>query len=152
MDNKWAEPEGYIDFPAPIYYLIRDHDKVVKHHTIPQKDYTTGTVFHALHSDDQFIADRVTELIQRACHYFYKPDGEYFPMEGVPEVVISDTAVRERIRRINKGENTREAQRVGQAFYDLETLPFKEQRALIEQIEKLKKDWAFEILGEETDE
>ena len=152
QDNKWAEPEGYDTFPKSIRYRIKDHEtqQVVERKTVPQKDYTVGAYFHALHPSDQFIAERVTELIQQACHYFYKPDGEYFPMECVPEVLISDSTVRERIHRINKGENTREAVRTGQEHYDLESLPFKQQRALIENIEALKKSWEFEILGEEV--
>ena len=150
MENKWAEPEGYDIAPKPIRYRIKDYltGQVVERKTELMRDYTVGAMFHSLASRDQFIADRINELIQRACHYFYKPDGEYFPMEGVFEVVISDDAVRERIRRINKGENLREALRTQLNYYDLEELPFKQQRALIEQIEKLKKDWEFEILGE----
>lgn len=61
---------------------------------------------------------------------------------------VSDDEVRERIHRLDKGENTREAERTSKRSYPISELPWDQQRALIEQVERLKRKWAFEIIGE----
>ena len=58
--------------------------------------------------------------------------------------------MRERIARLEQGENVREAERTGLEYYPLAELPFDQQRALVERIEDHKQRWAFEILGEEA--
>ena len=87
-------------------------------------------------------------LVQRASAYFSAPDDEYEPLDGIAEMRLTDEEVRVRIARLEQGENTREAEREKKQFYPLGELPFEQQRALIEQIEALKQQWQFEILGE----
>lgn len=115
-----------------------------------QDPHAADRWFHALAPQDQLFADRYADLLQQAATYFYSPEEIYQPMAGVPDVVVSDDDVRERIRRIDGGENTREAVRYrgsDEARYPFCDLPFEQQRALIEQIESLKREWSFELLG-----
>ena len=58
--------------------------------------------------------------------------------------------MRERIARLEQGENVRESERTGLEYYPLAELPFDQQRALVERIEDHKQRWAFAILGEEA--
>ncbi len=149
MEKQWAEPEGYTDPPPPVRYRIRDHDgAVVERETAVAYDHGRGRSYHSLAPEDQEFADEIVNLIQRACGYFYAPDGEYEPLEGVNEVRITDDQVRERIERLEQGENIREAERTRQASYPLTELPWDQQRSLVEQIEAHKQRWHFEILGE----
>lgn len=149
MNNEWAEPEGIVEEPTyRVLYKIRESDgKVHTHRTQHRKDVITGTFYMELAGTDQYFADGINKLIQEACQYFYEDDWK--PMEGVPDIVISDEEVRERIRRISLGENVREARRTSRKHYPLDDLPFEQQRALIERIEKYKQEWAFEIIGTE---
>ena len=106
--------------------------------------------FHSLAAFDQQFADELVDIIQAASAFFYAPDGEYEPIEGVEGVRLTDDEVRERIARLEQGENVREAERTGLEYYPLAELPFDQQRALIERIEVHKEQWAFEIVGEEV--
>lgn len=172
MENCWADPEGFAEPPQPVRYRILDRGQgeVVERMTQPERDPLSGRYHHALHPVDQPFADAVTEWIQRVCAYFYAPDAPlerpvvhyvgfgapvqavetvpaYEPIGGVPDVVLTDAEVAARIARLDAGENTREALRAGKGRYPLTELPFDQQRALIEQIEWLKQEWRFEILG-----
>lgn len=152
MQNQWAEPEGYETRPPAVRYRIRStRGKIEEHRTVPTQDPHIGDRwFHALAPQDQLFADRYADLLQQAATYFYAPDELYQPLEGVPDVVISDDEVRDRIRRIDGGENTREATRyrgTAEARYPFAELPFEQQRALVEHIEALKREWSFELLG-----
>ena len=158
VDNIWADPEGSEAPPRAVRYLILDRKTklIVLRETLYARDPVYGTYFRSLRSEDQQFANAIVDLVQTVCAYFYEDDETYTPMEGVPEVVISDAAITERIDRLNRGENQREAARVGRASaygkknlsYPLDELPWDQQRALIEQIEQLKAEWHFEILGE----
>jgi len=152
LQNQWAEPEGYETRPPAVRYRIRStRGKIEEHRTVPTQDPHIGDRwFHALAPQDQLFADRYADLLQQAATYFYAPDELYQPLEGVPDVVISDDEVRDRIRRIDGGENTREATRyrgTAEARYPFAELPFEQQRALVEHIEALKREWSFELLG-----
>ena len=104
-------------------------------------------------ADSLFVLGEVVlvrERLLQAAAFFYAPDDVYRPLDGVPDIAISDEDVRERIRRIDGGENTREATRYRgspEARYPFGKLPFDQQRALIEQIEAFKREWQFELLG-----
>ncbi len=151
MKNRWATPEGFSERPPPIRYRILDKPsgKVVEHRTSVMADYYKGgNYFHALAYSDQEYSYGIRKLIQTACGWFYAPDGEYEPLSSVPGIVVTDDEVRERIARIDDGENTREALRAHKKRYPLVELPFEQQRALIEQIERHKAEWSFELLGE----
>lgn len=150
MENRWAEADGYGESPPRVRYLIRDRksDEVVEHLTVSEYDHGRGRHYLSLAPEDQEFAEEIVTLIQRACAYFYAPDEKYEPLEGVPDLIISDDDVLRRIERLEKGENTREAERSGKGYYPLTDLPFDQQRALVEQIEVLKIRWQFQILGE----
>lgn len=152
MENQWADPHGFEQRPPAVRYRIRTpRGKIEEHRTVPTQDpHIFDRWFHALAPQDQLFADRYADLLQRAASYFYAPDEVYRPLDGVPEVVVSDVEVHERIRRIDGGENTREATRYRgspDARYPFQELPFDQQRALVEQIEALKREWEFELLG-----
>jgi len=152
LDNQWADPEGFVERPPAVRYRIRTpRGKVEEHRTVPTQDpHIFDRWFHALAPQDQLFADRYADLLQQAASYFYASDGVYRPLEGIPDVPVSDEEVRERIRRIDGGENSREATRYrgsAEARYPFGDLPFDQQRALIEQIEFLKREWEFELLG-----
>jgi hypothetical protein len=110
-------------------------------------DYERQRYYHSLHVEDQPFADAIVALVQQACAYFFATDDAYEPLAGVGDVVVSDGEVRARIERLDGGENTREAARTRLSRYPLTDLPFDQQRALVEQIEVLKREWQFEILG-----
>ena len=149
MQNQWAEPEGYAQGPPPVRYRIRDDSgEVVERETSVAYDHGRQRYYHALGAKDQHFADEIVTLIQAACAYFYAAESEYEPLEGVPEMRITDDEVAARIERLERGENTREAERAKMTSYPLMELPFEQQRALVEQIEALKQRWQFEILGE----
>ncbi len=151
MKNRWASPEGFPERPPPIRYRILDKPsgKVVERQTTTLADYAKGgNFFHALALPDQEYSNGIRVLIQTACGWFYATDEEYEPLASVPGVVVTDDEVRERIARLDDGENTREALRVRKKRYPLVELPFEQQRALIEQIERHKTEWSFELLGE----
>ena len=148
MENRWADPEGFEANPPPVRYRILGADGVlVERETEPAFDTGRRRHYHALRPQDQPFADAITALVQRACAYFYAGDETYTPLEGVADVVVPDADVRTRIERLDGGENTREAERTHLRSYPLAALPFDQQRALVEQIEALKRAWQFEILG-----
>ena len=152
MQNQWADPEGVESRPPAVRYRIRTpRGKIEEHRTVPTQDpHILNRWFHALAPQDQLFADRYADLLQQAAAFFYAPDDVYRPLDGVPDIAISDEDVRERIRRIDGGENTREATRYRgspEARYPFGKLPFDQQRALIEQIEAFKREWQFELLG-----
>ena len=131
-------------------------------------------VFHAMAAEDQAYSDATVDLIQEACEYFFIPpeginvavpapatenaDGDtdvvverkhYTRMIGAElDPPITDDEVLLRIDRLNRGENTREADRTRMAQYPLTDLPWRLQRTLIERITELQRAWGFEILGE----
>ena len=149
VENRWAEPEGYEQGPPPVRYRIRDESgEVVERETSVAYDHGRQRYYHALGAKDQHFADEIVTLIQAACAYFHAAESEYEPLEGVPEMRITDDEVAARIERLERGENTREAERTRMTYYPLTDLPFEQQRALVEQIESLKQRWRFEILGE----
>lgn len=150
MENRWASPEGYEPATAPhVKYRIRDHvsGQVVERLAGQASDNAVrgGRFFLSLSTDDQPFANAITEIIQRACSYFRT---EWTPLDGVPDVIVTDDEVRARIARLDAGENAREAERMHLKRYPLTDLPWDQQRALVEQIERLKREWAFEIVGE----
>ena len=148
MQNAWADPAGSAPAPPPICYRIKDpYGTVVLRETETAFDTGRQRYYHALRGSDQAFADAIVALIQHACSYFYAPDEAYEPLTGVDAIVIRDDEVRRRIDRLDQGENRREAERTGQVSYPLSALPSEQQRALIEQIEALKQEWGFEILG-----
>lgn len=152
MENQWADPAGFEARPPAVRYRIRGmRGKLEEHRTVPTQDPHAGDRwFHALAPQDQLFADRYADLLQAAAMYFYAPEEIYQPLTGAPDIVISDAEVRERIRRIDGGENTREALRYRgseEARYPFGALPFDQQRALVERIEALKREWSFELLG-----
>lgn len=126
------------------YYRIRDSrsGKLV----VRQTEATS--LGPALHPDDQEFANAIIGEVQKACEYFYK--ASYDPYPGCPEIEgISDDEVRERIQRLDEGENLREARRTNKKRYPLAAMPFERQRALIERIERLKHHYEFEKLSDE---
>ena len=154
-NNRWASPEGFADGEVPtVRYRIRDarSGEIVERTTQHLRDSGMGRHYLSLRDQDQDFAAAIVALVQRACGYFYLPDGEYVPLEGVPDVVVSDDEVRERIHRLDKGENTREAERTAKRSYPISELPWDQQRALVEQVERLKREWCFELLGEDSDD
>lgn len=153
-ENRWADPAGFAEQPAPVLYRVRaqkdgEPGELVERKTTTLQDARTGTHFHALSPDDQHLANKTVALIQQACGYFHASDEDYAPLEGVADVKVSDDEVRARIERLDRGENTREADRTSKDRYPLTELPFDQQRALVEQIEDLKRRWGFEFIGED---
>jgi hypothetical protein len=160
VKNTWAEPEGYKDKPRPIRYWIRNPHWInsprVEHQTVPTLDSITGTYYHCLAGSDQDFAEETARLLQKACEYFYLPDTKYVEMLGVHGhgIVVTDDEIRDRIRRIELGENKRESDRVKQyqgsskGYYVFSDLPWHLQRALVEQLELLKIVWQYELVGE----
>lgn len=152
MPHPWGEPEGYERGQTPrVRYRILDKatDKIVEH--VTGSMYDTGTQHCHLEFDsrDQAFAYEISAAVQRVCAYFYQRDG-YEPMAGWIEARVTDDEVRARIRRLDLGENTREARRTAKRRYPLTELPWAQQRALIEQIDRIKHEWRFEWVGEET--
>ena len=153
--------------PEPIKYRIRQYfgpSVIGRWHIkdIPDPEFELGDVvehetritilpdgfYHALALDDQMFADQIVRLVQRACAYFYEHDDTYEPMSGIPGKGASDAEVRARIARLNAGENLREAERTHKERYDLEKLPWNQQRALIEKIDELKREWGFQFIND----
>ena len=128
-------------FTDPEYTL----GEVVERQTSPTFDQVTKRYHHALNERDQFYADLCTRLVQRACGWFY--DAEWVPLLGAPDIRMTDDQVQTSIFRLNHGENEREGVRMGKPWYDLEKLPWKYQRALVEQLYALRAKFAFEKLG-----
>lgn len=154
-ENRWADPAGFPPPLAPpaVAYRILDRrtGTVVTHRTSSMWDSWRGARFRALDEADQEFAAEIRTIIQRACRYFYAPDGEYVPMGGWNGCTVTDDEVRARIDRLDRGENSREAYRDKgdeNARYPLDRLPWAQQRALVEQIERVKAEWRFEIIGE----
>lgn len=97
----------------------------------------TGGV--ALDERDQVYADEIFREIERASRYFHvRPIPKY---SGDPEFAeISDTEVIRRVLAFDRGENQKEA---GSRKFPVSTLPLPWQRALIQNIEAIKKRWSF---------
>ena len=128
MDNRWADPSGYDAEPIRVRYRIRDASgNVVERITSVAYDSKRQRYFHSLAAFDQQFADELVDIIQAASAFFYAPDGEYEPIEGVEGVRLTDDEVRERIARLEQGENVREAERTGLEYYPLAELPFDQQ-------------------------
>ena len=148
MQNRWAEPKGFGEYPTPVRYrILGPNGALFERETERAFDAGRQRYYHALDPQDQPFADAITALVQQACTYFYAGDETYAPLEGVTDVVVPDAEVRARIERLDGGENTREAERTQLRRYPLTDLPFDQQRALVEQIEVLKRAWQFEIVG-----
>lgn len=154
IENTWASPAGYEAEPPRVRYRIRSRltngtpGAVVERRTQAAYDHTVQAHFHSLAPLDQHFGDKITELIQRACGYFSKDDNDYDPLPPTDWVGLTDFEVGDRIYRLDRGENAREALRTSMERYVLADLPHEQQRHLIEHIEILKHQWAFEILGE----
>jgi hypothetical protein len=148
MNNEWNLPEGYAERPTPVRYRIRSASGIVERVTGQALDPITRRWHHALSPEDHEMSLQIRAFIQQACGYFYAPEDAYKPLDGVAGVVISDDEVKERIRRLDLGENTREAVRTGSQRYPFADLPWDQQRALIEQVEAIRQSFEFEILGE----
>ena len=150
VDNQWADPAG-LDEPAPtVAYRILDRasGRVVERRTESMWDSGAGRRYLSFASADQGFADAITALIQQACSYFGK---EHRPLEGWAGSTLPDAEISARIDRMDGGENSREALRSkGEARcrYPLTDLPWRQQRALIENIERVKSEWCFAIVGE----
>jgi hypothetical protein len=160
IDNEWSRPEGDRRFAKPVRYRILNTatGEVEEHRTTVAYDETTHSTHHALAAIDQFIANELTSIIQAACANFWAKDEEEYQalrLEGVPDIVVSDDDIRERIRRLELGENYRESARVSRVgqrkggYYRFSELPWDQQRALVEQLLKLRRDYRFEIIGQE---
>ena len=157
LDNQWADPAGQDTRGVPVRYVIRravrgpdnrlTPGEPIERETELSLDSVRNRWYHALAPADQHFADKITVIIQAGCAYFYASTAEYQPLAGVPDVVISDAEVSARIARLDGGENTREAERTHKDHYPLSELPAAQQRALVEQIEALKREWQFQILG-----
>src|SRR5438093_12824026 len=144
MNNEWNLPEGYAERPAPVRYRIKSASGVVERFTGQALDPITRRWHHALSPEDHDLSLQIRGLIQQACGYFYASEEDYQPLDGVPDLVISDDDVKERIRRMDLGENTREAVRTGSQRYPFAELPWEQQRALVEQIEAVRRGFEFE--------
>lgn len=126
----------------PWYLIKTTNGQVVLRQAI---DSSRGPV---LHPSDQEFANEVVMEVQAACAWFYMVDPPPYP--GCPEIEgLSDDEVRARIKALDRGENTREADRTKQARYPLAVMPLPRQRALIERIERIKARWQFRKLTDE---
>lgn len=96
---------------------------------------------------DQKFTNDLLDIVQQACSYFYADDADYIPMEIIQGFVPSDDEVRERIQRGHNGELKREAQRTRKKQYDIPSLPWNQQQALMSHINKLRDDWSYRKLG-----
>lgn len=166
MDAR-NDPRGYTAGEPPQRYRIRDVVRpkpfgaryqlrgtfdpsyelgdVVERMTTVSFDTVTHSYFHALSDSDQLFADLCARLTQDACRWFY--DRNWTPLGGVPDIAISDEQVREAIQNLDLGENKREADRTSKPRYVLSDLPWSEQRALIERLYALRREFQFEKLG-----
>lgn len=166
MDPR-NDPEGYPHGERPQRYRIRevlmpsvprsryqlrgtsDPDyalgPVVERNTVVSVDPVNHRAYHALQEADQLFADLCTRLVQDACRWFYDP--AWKPLKGVDDMVLTDEQVRESIERLDLGENKREADRTGKARFVLTDLPWPQQRALVEQLYALRREFGFEKLG-----
>lgn len=154
MVHPWGNPEGYPQWAVPaVRYRILDRatGEVVEHVTASMFDSNDQRSHLEFSFADQAFADEIRDKVQEACSYFYMKS-EWVPLKGWPEARVSDAEIRERIRRLNLGENTREATRTGKRSYPIPDLPWAEQRALIEQIDRIKSEWKFEWIGEVKDD
>ncbi len=141
--------------PAPKWsteYAIRDREtgEVMTRTMEWWWDVKRQTSYQQLVQADQAFADALAGLAQQVCSYFYAPDAVYVPMEGCPEIEISDEEIRERIARVMAGEFKREAEDRRKRQYPMDELPWDQQRAYLEQIERLKNEWGFRRLGRIT--
>lgn len=127
-------------FDIPPYQL----GDIVERKTNLAIDPVNHRFYHSLQDEDQLYSDLVATTIQRACGFFYDPEWE--PLHGIPDIIMSDDAIRESIHRLNHGENQREADRTGKAYYDLEALPWGQQRALVENLYAIRREFGFEKL------
>jgi hypothetical protein len=118
---------------------------VVERMTSVSFDTINHAYYHALHEADQLYADLCSRTAQEACRWFYDP--EWQPMPGVADIAITDDEVRESIRRLDLGENKREADRTFKPRFVLSELPWTEQRSLIERLYALRREFQFEKLG-----
>jgi len=145
--DEWP-PAGAAPSPHRYRILNRASGKVEDRETEPTYDSTVRGWFHALAYGEQEFSIAIRDLVQQACGFFCKPDGEYVPLEGWNGCTLTDAEIMDRIHRIDSGENTREALRTNKRRYPLTELPWKQQRALIEQIERVKAEWKFERVEE----
>lgn len=141
--------------PAPGWsteYAIRDREtgEVIVRTMEWWWDVKRQTYYQQLVRGDQAFADALADLAQRVCSYFYAPDAVYVPMKGCPEIEISDAEIRSRIARVMAGEFKREAEDWRKLQYPMDELPWDQQRAYVEQIERLKSEWGFRRLGRIT--
>ena len=161
------DPAGYPPSEPPQRYRIREvvrprpfgaryqlrgsHDPeyelgdVVERVTSVSFDTVNHAYYHSLHEADQLYADLCARITQEACRYFYDPTWE--PMAGVDDIAISDDEVRESVRRLDLGENKREADRTFKPRFVLSDLPWAEQRALVERLYALRREFQFEKIG-----
>ena len=169
MDGR-NDPNGYDPGEQPQRYRIREVVRpnvvgsryqirgsvdpeyelgdVVERVTVPSHDPVTHRVHHALQEPDQLYADLCARRVQEACEWFYDP--AWKPLAGVPDIVLTDDEIRTSIHTLNHGENKREGVRTSKPWYDLEALPWVRQRALIEQLYALRREWGFQKLGPVT--
>lgn len=119
--------------------------EIVERVTIVQKDPVNGRWYHSIQEADQLYADLCSRLIQRACGWFY--DKDWVPLLGAPDIRMTDAEIADSIHRLNHGENRREGVRMDKPWYDLESLPLKHQRCLIEQLYALREKFGFLKLG-----
>jgi hypothetical protein len=167
MDGR-NDPGGYDKGEAPRRYRIRcvikgnpegvsqalrgttppeyELGEVVEHQTTVTFDAKYQRYYHSLSSADRLFADLTVRIVQRACGYFY--DKDWVPMPGVPDIVLTDAEVQTSIDNLDHGENEREAVRSNRLRYVLSDLPWDQQRALVENIYALRREFGFEKLGE----
>jgi hypothetical protein len=120
-------------------YRIRRGDTIVEVNSRP-----TGSGW-AFETQDQPFAQAIIDEIEDACRYFWqRPVPDYF---GCPEVEgISDDDIERRVKGFDTGENTREARRTMKKQFALTDLPKDRQRALVERIERIKRQYEFSWL------
>jgi hypothetical protein len=123
------------------HYRIRRGEQVVEACSRP-----TGSGW-AFETQDQPFAQAIIDEIEEACRFFWQqPAPDYY---GCPEIEgISDEDVDTRIAAFDSGENTREARRTMKKQFDLVDLPRDRKRALIERIERLKRQYEFAWIEE----
>lgn len=136
-----------------VRYMIRGTDDpeyrlgpVREHLTTIAFDPVNHRFYHALAESDQLFADLCARVVQEACRWFFDPGWE--PMTGVQDITLTDGQVRESIRKLDLGENKREADRAGKQRFVLSDLPWSRQRALIERLYALRREFGFEKLGQ----
>ena len=142
----------------PTSYTLGD---ISTHITTVSWDSVTNRYHQALGDGtaQQLYSDLCTAQIQEACRWFYDSTWADTPFNGVMDITLTDDEVRTSISRLDLGENYREAAAyrldygsiggsiVPHLRYVFTELPWKRQRALIERLYDIRREWGFAKLG-----